>query len=206
MNSEKTLQDIDPVIIKQAMSYAEFNELVEQRFSEGRTTDNNNSESMLNYTKMGIQRTGRWNKRAVINHDLKTALQGFPHKMTWLVLTEGWCGDGAQNLPFIQKMAEASDQIELRILLRDENPELMDRFLTNGSRSIPKLIAIENESGEVVGEWGPRPGIAQKTYMEDRANPEIENAKASADLHLWYARDKGKTIQQEFLQLLNEWK
>lgn len=206
MNTETTLQEIDREITEQAMTYAEFNELVEQRFSEGRTTDDNNTESMLNYTKMGIQRTGRWNKRAVINHELKEELQDFPYAMTWLVLTEGWCGDGAQNLPFIQKMADASDHIEMRILLREEHPELMDRFLTNGARSIPKLIAINNESGEVVGEWGPRPGIAQKSYMEARANPDIENAKASADLHLWYARDKGKTIQQEFLQLVREWK
>lgn len=197
---------IDQNIIENALTYEEYTDLINGLFQVGKTTNDDNSESQLEYTKLNIHRSSKWDKRGKISVELSEKLESFPFKMTWLMITEGWCGDSAQIVPFIQKMTEQTDQIELKLLLRDKYPKVMDAFLTNGSRSIPKLIALRSDTLEVIGEWGPRPKEAQETYMSERANPEIENKIATQNLHLWYARNKGKAIQQEFLQLLEEWK
>ncbi|MBO6586977.1 MAG: thioredoxin family protein [Gracilimonas sp.] len=193
-------------LIENTISFEEYTDLVQQLFKEDRTTNEDNRPDMLEYTKLNIHRTSKWNKRAKISEELAHELKNFPNRMTWLVITEGWCGDAAQSLPFIHKMAGLSDNIELKLILRDQYPEVMDEFLTNGSRSIPKLIALDRETLEVLGTWGPRPKEIQEVYMSERANPEIENKVASENLHLWYARNKGKAMQEEFIQLLDEWK
>ena len=192
-------------LLEKAYSFEEYTKLISKLFEEERTTNEDNRTNMLEYTKLNIHRSNRWNKRGSISDELARKLKNLPQKMIWLVITEGWCGDAAQSLPFINKMAEVSDNIELKLILRDQYPEVMDEFLTNGSRSIPKLIAMDSETLEVKGTWGPRPKEVQETYMAELSNPEIENKAAKENLHLWYARDKGKTIQQEFLQLLEEW-
>ncbi|MTI86724.1 MAG: thioredoxin family protein [Balneolaceae bacterium] len=205
MSTLKIQETVSLEILAEAYTYKKYSTLVGSLFEDGRTTNNDNSEGMLNYTKMNIRRSQRWDKRGKLDTELTERLAGFPRDMIWLVLTEGWCGDAAQSLPFIHKMAAASGNIQLKLILRDQHPEVMDRFLTNGSKSVPKLIALDAETVEVIGEWGPRPVIAQTTYLSERANPEIENSKATENLHLWYARDKGQTLQQEFLTLLDEW-
>jgi len=200
-----TTEVITPELLEKAVDYTTHHQQVKELFEEDRTTNEDNRENMLDYTKMYLQRTSRWDKRGKLTDELIEKLESFPRKMVWVVINEGWCGDGAQTLPFINKMAEASDKITLRIILRDKNPEIMDEFLTNGARSIPKLIALEEETLEVLGTWGPRPKIAYDTYKAERENPDITNKQASENLHLWYAKDRGKTIQQEFLSLLDEW-
>jgi hypothetical protein len=192
-------------LIENAYSFEEYSDLVQQLFDEDRTTNEDNRPDMLEYTKMNINRTLKWNKRAKVSEELVLELKNFPSRMTWLVITEGWCGDAAQSLPFIHKMAELSDNIELKLILRDQNPEVMDEFLTNGSCSIPRLIALDSETLEVLGTWGPRPKEIQEVYMNERANPDIENKVASENLHVWYARNKGKAMQEEFIQLLDKW-
>lgn len=123
--------------------------------------------------------------------------------MIWMVLSEGWCGDSAQILPFVNKMAEVNDHIDMKVIFRDEHPEVMDEFLTNGtSRSIPKIVFLHADTLDVLGSWGPRPKMVHEQYMTERADPEIGGKKAANNLHVWYARDKGKVIQQEFLETL----
>ncbi|WP_020401724.1 thioredoxin family protein [Gracilimonas tropica] len=200
-----TTEIITPELLEKAVDYTTHHQQVKKLFEEDRTTNEDNRENMLDYTKMYLQRTSRWDKRGKLSEELIQKLQSFPRKMMWLVINEGWCGDAAQTLPFINKMAEASDNITLRIILRDKNPEIMDAFLTNGSRSIPKLVALDQETLEVLGTWGPRPKIAYDTYKAERENPDIPNEEAVENLHLWYAKDRGKTIQREFLTLLDEW-
>lgn len=190
-------------IIDQAYSYAAFNSIVEKLFERDEVTDQNNTESNLNYTKLNIQRTSRWDKRGVILPEVEAIVKKIEKPQTWLVITEGWCGDSAQILPFIHKMAELNPLITLKIIFRKEHPEIMDEFLTDGkSRSIPKIIILDSETLEVLGDWGPRPSETQKRYLEERANPEIGGAEASKNLHTWYARDKGVTAQKEFAQIL----
>lgn len=192
-------------LIDEAKGYYTHNQQIEQLYEQGRTTNEDNRENMLDYTKLYLQRTSRWDRRGKLDEELIQKLENFPRKMVWLVLNEGWCGDSAQSLPFINKMAEQSENITLRIILRDQNTEVMDEFLTDGARSIPKLIALDEKNLEVLGTWGPRPKVAYEMYKTERANPDIPNEKARENLHFWYAKDKGRTIQNEFLKLLDEW-
>jgi hypothetical protein len=150
---------------------------------------------------------GQWVKKTLSLHPaLTAAVKRMKHTYTWIILTEAWCGDSAQNLPVIAAIAALDpEKIKLHILLRDENPELMDQYLTNGSRAIPKLIAIDEVLAREVFVWGPRPAPAQRMLHAWKKDP---NGKSWEDfekeLHGWYAKDKFETIQAEFLKLLQE--
>jgi len=136
---------------------------------------------------------------------LNERLDRVNRNMIWLVLTEAWCGDAAQNLPIIQKIAEHSPKIQTRYILRDENLDIMDLFLTNGrSRSIPKLISLDSQTLEVLGHWGARPAGADQLYNE-LSQEGLQNQQVSEKLHKWYADDKTKSVQSEFLGLLDVW-
>ncbi len=189
-------------ILDEALSYEEYSELTERLYQEGRTTNDDNSESMLHYTMLNMQRTARWNKRGKLNDSLVEVLETLPNKMIWLVITEGWCGDASQVLPFIQKMAESTEQIELKLILRDQYPEVMEHFLTKGTRAIPKLVMLDANSLDMLGVWGPRPAIVHDDHIAKLRDPNFDNKKASEELHIWYARDKGRAVQGELEAML----
>lgn len=189
-------------VLTKALDYESYTKLIEDLFFENRTTNDDNSESQLNYTKLNIQRASRWEKRAKLNDDLKEVVNKINNDQIWLVITEGWCGDAAQILPFINKISELNEKIELKLVLRDQHPEVMDEFLTDGSRSIPKVVVLNKENLDVLGSWGPRPKAVHEDYVKKRRDSGYDNKKAAEELHLWYARDKGKTIQAEFKEFL----
>lgn len=139
--------------------------------------------------------------------ELKQVLQACDKPLYWIVLVEAWCGDGAQNLPILTKMAEASSCIELRILLRDENLDVIDAHLTSGGRSIPKLICLEKDTLKEIGEWGPRPAAAQRMVDEFKrgSGPVLNKEELERNIHLWYAGDHSLSLQHEFMQLLAQW-
>lgn len=189
-------------VLSKALNYDSYTKLIEDLFSENRTTNDDNSESQLNYTKLNIQRASRWEKRAKLNDDLKEVVNKINNDQIWLVITEGWCGDAAQILPFINKISELNEKVELKLVLRDQHPDVMDEFLTDGSRSIPKVVVLNKETLDVLGSWGPRPKAVHKDYVQKRRDTDYDNKKAAEELHLWYARDKGKTTQVEFKEFL----
>ena len=190
-------------IINKAFNYSQFNSNVEQLFENGETTDQIKTDSYLGYTKLNIQRTQRWDKRGVVSQENSDFINSINRPLIWVVLTEGWCGDSGQILPFINKMAILNENIELKILLRHQYPEIMDEFLTDGkSRSIPKIIILDSDTLNVVGTWGPRPNEMQTKYLLERADPEIGPIEATKNLHIWYARNKGQLIQDEFTEVL----
>jgi len=191
-------------VLSKAFNYKSYKELIEKLFEEDRTTNEDNSESQLNYTKLNMQRTSRWDKRAKIDKDLVNTIESISKDQIWLVITEGWCGDAAQILPFINKMTELNDHIDLKLILRDQHEEVMDEFLTDGSRSIPKVVILDKESLDILGSWGPRPKVVHTDYVQKRRDDNYDNKKAAEELHLWYARDKGKTTQEEFKDFLEE--
>ena len=119
-----------------------------------------------------------------------------------LVITEGWCGDAAQILPVFNKMAELSDKVELRIVFRDENEELMNLFLTNKTKSIPKLIIIDKETGSVVNHWGPRPKGAVNLIQNYKEQHGFIDETAKAELQMWYLHDKGISTQNEVIKMM----
>lgn len=193
-------------IIENAYSYDEYRELVENLLKEGKTTGENHSESMLHYTKMNVHRMKRLDNRTELSDEVRNRLENVERSMIWLVLTEAWCGDAAQSLPIIQKMAEAGRKIQSRYVLRDQNPDLMDQFLTNGrSRSIPKVIALDMRTLEVLGTWGPRPDTAQELIENLKTREDMPKQAAAERLHKWYANDKTESVQKEFLRLLDKW-
>jgi len=164
------------------------------------------SEDHINATRINAHRIKRIDRQIEIIPDLKHAIESVKNNWEWLILVESWCGDGAQNLPIIAKIAALSENIKLTIRLRDENTELMDAHLTNGSRAIPKLICINTNNQKEIGKWGPRPVAIQEKVKKLKANnPLITHSELSKNLHLWYAKDKGLSLQNEFIQLINEW-
>ena len=114
-----------------------------------------------------------------------------------LVIAEDWCGDASNSVPVLARWAEEVPGLDLRIVRRDEHPDLMDRYLTNGTaRSIPIVIALDEEYREL-GHWGPRPTALQTWVMANRAS--IPKAELYPQARKWYARDHGETTIREVL-------
>lgn len=184
-------------------SYAEYRKLVTDLLSEGKSTGNEQSESLTNYSKLNDARMNRLEKTITISEDVISKLQHLDNHYIWLVISEGWCGDAAQILPILNKMAHESDKkIDLRIVLRDENEELMNQYLTNGGKAIPKVIVICKEAGIVRADWGPRPKGASELMAKHKREVGAIDEKIKTDLQLWYLADKGISVQQEIVEIM----
>lgn len=186
------------------MTFAEYVKLIDDLLLDGKTTGENQSDAMFNYGKLNRQRMHRLEKTVLLGESLKEKARKITRKQIWLIITEGWCGDAAQNIPVIEKIAAESDNIETRYVLRDTNLELMDAYLTNNARSIPKLIALDAESLEELGTWGPRPQASMDLFIELK-HQGLEKPLIMENLQRWYIADKNRTIQAEFENLLDEW-
>lgn len=116
-----------------------------------------------------------------------------------LVLAEDWCGDAANTVPVLARLGEEAERLAVRILDRDDNPELMDRFLTDGSRSIPVAILLGADF-EPVGSWGPRPRELQEFVISEKRAGERPSSEIYKDARRWYAKDAGRTTLEEFLE------
>jgi hypothetical protein len=117
-----------------------------------------------------------------------------------LAITEDWCMDTSNTIPFLARVAESVTGVDLRLILRDANPAIMDRYLTNGARAIPVLIILNGEFREV-GRWGPRPSELQAWVMTNR--PLLPKGEVVKEERRWYARDKGETTVREVLNSVN---
>ena len=188
--------------LDKAMSYEEYTRLTEQLLSENKTTGTDHSEKMLGYTRLNMQRMKKWDKIAEVDEALRDKILAIDKTQYWVVLVEAWCGDVAQNLPIIQKIAALNPSIELRLLLRDENPEVMDQYLTNGGKAIPKMVILDGETLEELNTWGPRPMPVQEMLQEFKSG-QITYEAFAEKAHAWYAKDRTHTVQKEFLALLS---
>jgi hypothetical protein len=190
--------------IEKSMTYAEYIKLIDDLLLDGKTTGPNQSEAMFNYGKLNRQRMHRLEKTVKLTDSVVEKAKNNRRKMIWLIITEGWCGDAAQNIPTIEKIAAESELIETRYVLRDENLELMDAYLTNNARSIPKLIALDAETLEELGTWGPRPKEAIDYFYELKSQG-LEKPEIMEKIQRWYLSDKEQSIQKEFEKLLSDW-
>src|SRR6478735_7338222 len=134
-------------------SYLEYRKLVIDLITEGKSTGDEQSQELLDYSILNETRLKRLDKTISVSDENRVALKVLESEYIWLVIAEGWCGDAAQILPILNKMATETDKIELKIVLRDSNPDLMNQYLTNGGKAIPKLIIINTASGEVCNHW-----------------------------------------------------
>jgi hypothetical protein len=114
-----------------------------------------------------------------------------------LVIAEDWCGDASNTVPIVAKFAESVPGWELRVIQRDTYPEVMDQYLTNGSRSIPIVIAMD-ESFQEIGHWGPRPSELQAWVMANKTT--MPKSELYPQIRKWYARDRGATTLREVLE------
>ena len=132
---------------------------------------------------------------------LLDAVRGVKAGTKMLVLNEFWCGDGAQILPVHEAMVRASEgKLEVRALMRDEHVDVMDLFLTNGGRAIPKTVLLD-EGLQVLGTWGPRPEEAMALVKRIKSDPAIAHTY-SREVHKWYTQDKQQNIQAELAVFL----
>lgn len=188
--------------LEKAMGYNDYRNLMETLVLEGKSTGKNQNDELANYTLLNDRRMKRLDKTIKVDAKTETKIKAYNKKVTWLVLTESWCGDAAQTIPVMNKLAALNDNISLRLLLRDENLELMQRFLSNGAMAIPKLIAIDGDTAEVVGEWGSRPTAAAKMVIEEKANFGRLRPEFKETLQQWYNKDKGQNTIKDLLSML----
>jgi hypothetical protein len=195
------------IVIAQALfkshSYPEYRKLMADLLKEGKSTAVEQTEERTHYSELNEARMHRLDKTIKITEENSVKLKTLNKSYLWIVLTESWCGDAAQILPILNKMVlEANQKIELKLVLRDENTALMNHFLTNKAKAIPKLILIDKATGSVVGDWGPRPKGAIDLMESYKEKFGIIDETVKTELQLWYLHDKGVSTQNEIIQLL----
>lgn len=187
--------------LKKGITYATYRTLVKGLLVEGKSTGKNQTEELSNYSKLNDKRMDRLDKTLKISEETQTSLNQLNDGFTFLVIAEGWCGDAAQILPVLNKIADASSKIDLKVVCRDENEPLMEAFLTNGSKSIPKIIIVDKNQN-AINSWGPRPSIATKMVLDYKEQNGSIDAEFKKDLQIWYNKDKGNSTQKDIVQLL----
>lgn len=184
-------------------SYLEYRKLVTDLLKEGKSTGEEQSEELTNYSSLNETRMNRLDKTMKISDENSNKLKALNNEFIWLVISEGWCGDAAQLLPIFEKMNQVADgKIDLRIVLRDDNLDLMDHFLTNKGRAIPKLIVINKNTSVALAHWGPRPKGAADLIANYRKEHKVFDETIKTELQLWYLHDKGMTTQAEIMDMM----
>ena len=201
-NLEKTTKELVQKGISKAMSYQDYRILIDNLSEEGKSTGSEQNEALTNYTVLNQRRMKRLDKTLKISDEAVKKINAFDKKVTWLVLTESWCGDAAQTMPMMNKVAELSDNISFKVILRDENLEVMNRFLTNNTMSIPKLVMVENATGEILGEWGSRPKTATQMVIDYKIEHGTLSPEFKEELQVWYNKDKGQSTLSDLMELL----
>lgn len=196
------MQAIFQKAIENSMSYNDYLNLIDQKINEGSSTGHEQNQMLTDFTKLNRARMKRLDKTQQILPELESITKQISEKQTWLILTESWCGDAAQNIPILKKLTDLNPMIDLYLVLRDDNDELMQQYLTNGGKSIPKLIAVSADFKEELFTWGPRPATAQievKRLLDENGG---YNDAVKEGVQIWYNNDKGISIQNEMIELL----
>lgn len=189
----------------QKFTYETYRSMIDELLAENKTTGSNHSEDMIGYTQMNVHRMNKWDKTVQISDELNTVLSNLNNKLKLVTFTEAWCGDAAHNVPVIEKLAQTTDNIVSHVLLlRDENEEAFSKYLFKDTKSIPRTVFFDAETGEELATWGPRPTPPQTMVEENKKTQELEYPELSKKLQLWYAKDKSQTMQKELAQLIED--
>ncbi len=194
---------ITPEVVAQSLSYAGYLALMQEAVAQEKTTGLEQSAFLATLTKDNLAIMER-TYQTPLRPDLVELLQTLPQPQLWLVLTEGWCGDAAIHVPVLAALAEQSEQVTFRVLLRTEQPAVMDAYLTNGGKSIPKLIAVHADTLQPLGSWGPRPQVLQEYVLglKQQELPMLDFIKKA----LQYSEENnGTSLQEELLQQVPLW-
>lgn len=187
--------------ISKGMSYQEYCDLITQCVIDHKTTGNAQTEERIEFTKLNASRMRRLDKTIKLSDEVIASFKKVPLQ-TWLVLSESWCGDAAQTIPILNKIAEISATINLKIVLRDNHLELMNAFLTNGAQAIPKLIILD-ENNTVVDTWGARSKTATQLVIDYKKQFGSIDAEFKKNLQIWYNKDKGISIINDLLEIIS---
>jgi hypothetical protein len=200
------IDSITTDLLKSAATFPAYRASLETLMQENKTTGADQSANLLEYARLNLQRMRRIDKTVQVLPEIREQLSFIQQTMTWLYITEGWCGDAAQILGVIEAMAKTMPNVQTRVILRDEHPEVMEHFLTNGSKAIPIVVIMNAITGHVMGHWGPRPQVIQEQVNRWKAE-EIPKEAMIERIHQWYAQDKTHNIQLDFgnalLRILN---
>lgn len=191
-----------PDQITNCYTYASYKTLVEELVAQGKTSGPEQREDLIHYTELNAKRMKRIEKTTFITEELKNSLTRINESFTWILISEAWCGDAAQIVPVIGKIADQNSRIELKIILRDEHLSIMDQYLTNGGRSIPKLICLDQDFQEVFV-WGPRPKSIQQVVTETKAEGITDHGILVERIQNAYNLDHTRSIQQEIKELID---
>lgn len=189
--------------IKKSISYTDYRLAVKQLADIHSNSGIDKTNDLAEFTKLNDKRMKRWDKTIKISEENKQKIASFNKKLTWLIITESWCGDAAHVIPVINKIAELNTNINLRIVFRDENLDLMDQFLTNGGRAIAKLIVINEDTNKVTNTYGPRPSEATNLVNEYKTKHGALTPEFKEDLQHWYNKNKGQNIINDMLIMLD---
>lgn len=193
----------NPQIIQNGFTYQEYREFIDKQLLEHKTTENEVASELINYTRLNVQRMKRLDKTAQINQEIIDKLKQIKHHYTFLIITEGWCGDASQTTPVINKIAELSvGKISVKFILRDQNLDIMEAYLTNGVRAIPIVIVLDQDL-KVVTSWGSRPKDLKVLVTDWVKDIQMTKEDRIEKVHAWYAKDKTQATQKDFLEILN---
>lgn len=187
--------------IDKGLTYDNYCILMNLLVAEDKTTGVEQTDERISFTRLNASRMRRLDKTIALTEPDIKLFEEIQEKQTWLIISESWCADGAQTIPVLNKIAEVIPNINLKIVLRDENIELMNCFLTSGNQSIPKLIIV-NENNDVIYSWGSRSKAATELVQAYKSKFGIIDATFKKDLQIWYNKDKGRAIINELLELL----
>jgi hypothetical protein len=204
MSSTLSAPVISPERLAAAYTYASYRQLIDQALAQGQTTGPQQSPELTEYTTLNVQRMSRLDKTTRLLPELAAAAASLTGQYIGLVITEGWCGDAAQIVPVLEAVAQASaGHLRTAYILRDDNLDVADEYLTNGSRSIPKLVVLRADTLTEVLHWGPRPAEAQALILRLKAEG-MAHDDFIRELHAWYAHDRTQATQRELLALLQK--
>lgn len=206
MSTTNTLNSSVTSLITEAIStastYTEYREQMRNLVANNKSTGVLQTDALANYTMLNDKRMKRLDKTTKLPDATISKIKQVTAKVTWLVLTESWCGDAAQSMPVMQKFAEQNPNIDVKVIFRDENLELMNHFLYNNTLSIPRLIAFNEDTQEVIGDWGPRPSNLTKIVEDFKAKNGGLTPEFKQELQVWYNKDKGQNTIEDLTQLL----
>ncbi|MDD5151343.1 MAG: thioredoxin family protein [Flavobacterium sp.] len=183
-------------------SYSGYRKLVKNLLLEGKATGSDHSENLIRQSNLNDALMNHLDEILKISKENILKLDLIKKNYTWLVIAEGWCSDSAQLLPVFNFLSNESKKIDFKIVLRYENENLMNFFLKDGSKSIPKLIVVEKESGNVCGSWGPRPQGAIELIKNYKEKFGKVDAIVKAELQMWYLNDNGFSTQNELIDFI----
>lgn len=138
-------------------------------------------------------------RRASVPENLAERARQASGKWHLLVLAADWCGDAINVLPFIASLADATPNLDLRVLERDENLDLMDQHLTGQSLSIPVVILLDENFTERAW-WGPRPRELQEWILGPGRSMTAEDRYRY--VRRWYVQDRGVTALTDIVDLI----